>query len=271
MPLSSRLALVLAVALAPAVARAADDKTACIAAAEGGQDLRTEGKLREAREQFVACAQATCPDAIRKDCARFLAEVDASIPSIVVLATGPDGADLHDARARIDGVVVSETLEGKAVRVDPGRHTVRVDARDGTHAEVEVVLAEGEKNRKVLVAFPRKGADVSVPAPASERSYTAPIVVGAVGAVALAGSLWLGLAARGEIADMRVGCAPHCDESALDDSRRKLLLADVGLGVSAVAVAVATYMFVTAPSKPSTAVGARYVPSGGVLTFQAAF
>ncbi len=275
MPLSSRL-LALAVALGPALAQAADDKAACIAAAEGGQDLRTEGKLRAAREQLVVCTQAICPDVIRKDCTKFLADVEASIPSIVVLATGPDGADLHDARTRVDGAVVSEKLEGKAILVDPGRHTVRVEASDGTYAEVEVVLAEGDKNRKVVVAFPRAkagatGAGATDAAPRAERSLTAPLVVGGVGAAVLAGSLWLGFVARGEIADMRAGCAPHCDQGALDDSRRKLLLADVGLGVSAVALAAATYLFVTAPSRPNTTVGARWVPSGGVLTFQAVF
>lgn len=271
MPLSSRLALALALALVPSSSFGADEKATCIAAAERGQELRTEGKLRDARDKFVACTQAGCPDAIRKDCTTFLADVEASIPSIVVTATAPDGADLYDARLLVDGVVVSERIDGKATMVDPGRHAIRVEAKDGTHAEVEVVLAEGDKHRKVHVAFTRKALPVAEVAPAPERSLIAPLMVGGLGVAVLAGSLYLGFAARDEIADMRSDCAPHCDGDALDRNRRKLLFADIGVGVGAVAIAAATYLFVTTPNKPTTVVGARYVPAGGVLTFGAEF
>ena len=278
MSLTSRLTLVLVFALAPSTltptSKAANEKASCIAAAEGGQDLRTDGKLRAAREKFVACASATCPDAIRKDCTQFLSDVEASLPSIVVTATGPDGSDLYEVRMLIDGEVVSQKLDGKAIAVDPGRHRVRVEASGGTHAEVDVVLAEGDKNRKVHIAFPREKAAVAKDAPSAERSLVAPIVVGGLGAAVIAGSLVLGFGARSEIDDMRSSCAPYCDSDALDRSRRKLLIADIGIGVGVVAIAVATYMFISTPSKPSSAaasVGARYVPAGGMLTVQAVF
>lgn len=257
--------------LLAAPAAGADDKARCIAAAEGGQDLRTEGKLRAARERFVECAAAACPDAIRKDCARFLSEVEASLPSIVVTATSPDGNDLYEARVLVDGEVVAEHLDGKAVMVDSGHHTVAVERKGGGRAEVSVVLAEGDKNRRVHLAFPRAPtATSSGPSPVGP-SLTAPLVVGGIGLAALSGSLFLGFSARGEIADLRETCAPQCDEDALDRSRRKLLLADVGLGIGIAAAAAATYLFVTADGRPRASVGARAVPAGGLISLQAAF
>ena len=49
-------------------ARATDDKETCVRAVEHAQVVRLDGKLREAREGFVTCARAVCPEAIRRDC-----------------------------------------------------------------------------------------------------------------------------------------------------------------------------------------------------------
>lgn len=272
MPVSARIAGVIAWLLATAPA-GADDKARCIAAAEGGQDLRTEGKLRAARAQFVECSAAACPDAIRKDCARFLSEVEASLPSIVVTATAPDGSDLHKARVLVDGEVVAERLDGKAVPADPGHHTVTIERTDGGgRAEVSVVLAEGDKNRRVHLAFPRAASKLaSSEPPPPGPSLAAPLIVGGIGLAVLSGSLFLGFSARREIADLRDTCAPRCDEDVLDRSRRKLLLADVGLGIGVAAAAAATYLFLTVEGRPRAAVGARGIPAGGLISLQAVF
>ncbi len=271
MPVSVRIAAFIALLLVAPPA-GADDKARCIAAAEGGQDLRTEGKLRAARDRFVECAAAVCPDAIRNDCARFLAEVQASLPSIVVTATSPDGDDVYEARLLVDGEVVAERLDGKAVPADPGRHIVVVERSGGGRAEASVVLAEGDKNRRVHLAFPRAAANPASSARASVGpSLTAPLIVGGVGLAVLSGSLFLGFSARGEIADLRDTCAPACDEDALDRSRRKLLLADIGIGIGVAAAAAATYLFVTADGRPRASVGARAVPAGGLVSLQAVF
>jgi hypothetical protein len=65
----------------------ADDKKVCSDAYEKAQSLRDEGKLVTARDQMRTCARATCAKFIAKDCATWLADVEARIPSVVLSAT----------------------------------------------------------------------------------------------------------------------------------------------------------------------------------------
>jgi hypothetical protein len=84
--LFAMLALSLAVSIARAAAADPPPKAACAHAAEDGQRLRTEGKLREARESFTACAAERCPALVRSDCSGWLAEVEAAVPTVVIRA-----------------------------------------------------------------------------------------------------------------------------------------------------------------------------------------
>lgn len=49
---------------------------ACVNAADKGQDLRTAGKLDEARAQFLVCAKPACNRVVRADCERWIEELD---------------------------------------------------------------------------------------------------------------------------------------------------------------------------------------------------
>lgn len=49
---------------------------ACVIAADKGQDLRSAGKLDEARAQFLVCAKPACNRVVRADCERWVKEVD---------------------------------------------------------------------------------------------------------------------------------------------------------------------------------------------------
>lgn len=50
---------------------------ACVNAADKGQDLRSAGKLDEARAAFLLCTKATCNKVVRADCSRWALEIDA--------------------------------------------------------------------------------------------------------------------------------------------------------------------------------------------------
>src|ERR1700691_3636156 len=96
---ASTLALLLFAA--PRSARA--DDAACFQAAVEGQKLTRSGKLRDARERFVACAQRACEAAAVVDkCTGWLKEVEAALPSLTIAVKDEDGHDLVAERARLD-------------------------------------------------------------------------------------------------------------------------------------------------------------------------
>src|SRR5271156_3625369 len=77
------------VAVTPSPARA-DEKAACIAASEDAQQLKLDGKLTLARARLLGCARAECPAIVRQDCAQWIAEVDAALPTVVLGARADD-------------------------------------------------------------------------------------------------------------------------------------------------------------------------------------
>ena len=83
-----RSATVAAILLAAMTTRApawgAPPTKRCIDAAESGQQLRGAGKLMESRKAFGVCTAPACPAAVRRDCARWIEEVDAAIPTIAL-------------------------------------------------------------------------------------------------------------------------------------------------------------------------------------------
>ena len=152
-------------AAAPALA---DGNEVCATAAEQAQSLRKAGKLREARERLVKCTRDTCSAIVRPFCAQWLSEVDAALPSVVIRALDARGQDVLEARVVLDGQPLTERLDGLAVAVDPGAHHVRCEARGGAAAEGDFLIAEGEKNRPLILRFPASlrsdgGPDAAAP------------------------------------------------------------------------------------------------------------
>src|SRR4051794_12629458 len=103
------------------------EKKACAVASEKAQALRSEGKMIAARELLLVCARDICPTVVRKDCSRWVAEVDEALPSIVVAAKDEDGHDVTDAKVFVDDQPFSDSLDGKAQPIDPGAHVVRLE------------------------------------------------------------------------------------------------------------------------------------------------
>lgn len=162
------LAVVATAALSTAHA-AADDKQQCLAASDQGQQMRDDGKYRRAREAFAACARDACPALVRRDCVKWLADLEQSSPSIVVGAKDDKGGDLVDVTVLVDGAALVTKLDGKPVQVDPGQHVFRFVRQGSEPAETTVVLRAGEKNRFVGVTLRHPVAVAEIPPPAVER------------------------------------------------------------------------------------------------------
>lgn len=254
--------------LIPSVAFAAGpDTQACIKAFDDGQRARSDGRLRVAREKLLVCSQKECPGVLREDCAGVLREVDGATPTIVLAASDRDGKDLADVEVTLAGQTIATRLDGRAVTVDPGRLVLEFKHAPWAPVKVEIVVAEGEKNRNVRATLgpPKETApdrhDGNEPEP--KRSFVGwavPVgfaVIGA-GSLAFAGSTRLRLG--NEADDLRSSCAPECPESDTQALRDDLSVANVFLGVGIVSLVVAgASWFILAPRESSRVSAGRGV------------
>jgi hypothetical protein len=147
----------------------------CIDANERSIKLRADHKLGAAREQLLLCTATGCPEEIRAECARRLAEVESAMPSIVLEAKDEAGNALDAVRVSLDGAPWLGKLDGKPQPLEPGEHRLTCQAEGRTAVEKKLVVAEGEQARRELVVFGRAaeaapepaGAPKSGPAPAT--------------------------------------------------------------------------------------------------------
>lgn len=258
--LASHVLLVLAAFLVGAPAAAQDATNACVEAHVSAQRLRRDGKLRAAREQLVACARTTCPQVLVRECAGWLTEVEAAVPSVVFEATDENGRDLADVRIEVDGQVLLERLGGTAVEMDPGEHQVRWTHPQRKAVEQAVVVREGDKARRIsarLEPLVAGGAGGDTPILEERPVPAATIVLGGIGLAGLAGFGVLASMGLSEESDLdERGCKPNCPSDDVDSVRTKFLIGDIALGVGVAALAGATIFYLTRPSV-AVATGAR--------------
>jgi hypothetical protein len=264
----------------PSIARA-DEKAACVGAYEQAQHLRTDNKLREAREQLVVCTRDACPKLIRKDCTKWMEEVTASLPSLVFAAKDDKGQDRVDVRVLVDGKPLTEQL-GQEVIVDPGVHAVRFEAAGAEPVEQQVVVRAGEKGRVVSATLLAPAAPPPAPAPVPVKEAPPPRpvgptsrplpvlvpVLGGVGVAALGTGAFLALSAGSQLSDLRSKCAPHCAQSDVDAVNLRYTAAAITAGVGVVAIGTAVWLFMGRPSVVETRVGVTSFdvsPSGATL------
>src|SRR5678816_2310012 len=115
----SRTSLFACVMLVSAAASAQDLKT-CIASNEKSLSLKKSGKLIDARKELATCAAEACPDAIKVECKKRIAEVSSMIPGVVFDVKDASGNSVTQVKVSIDGVQLVDHLDGMAVPVDPG-------------------------------------------------------------------------------------------------------------------------------------------------------
>lgn len=241
-------------------ASGADAKAQCISAYEQGQKLKQEAQLSDARKQLLVCTREVCPDMLRHDCEQWLKEVDQRMPSVVLAAKDGKGADVTDVRVVIDGKEASERLDGKAIQIDPGDHVFVFEHAGQKAVERKVLIREGEKHRVVSVTFGASSKDPGEDHPV-EPSRPIPAltwVFGGLGLVALGSFAYFGATGKSE-ADEYQSCKPYCNESDVNATKTKLIVADVSLGVGIVSLGVATYLLVTRPkAQPASSAGMRF-------------
>ena len=236
------------------------ERALCIAAATEAQSLMDEHKLLVARERLRVCGRSVCPSAVVKDCVTWLKKPEANLSALVFEEPGDDaGVELVDVKVSIDGAPAKTTLDGIAVEIDPGPHTVLFEASGGATSELQVLAKSADKHM-IVSAVLRRTTPHALPepvvAPSSAIVGDAPAtavlpgrvnararlqrpigyVVGALGIVGLGVGAAYGVTAvkkRGEL-----NCTGDvCDATALHDGRLAATAADVAFGVGGALVA----------------------------------
>jgi hypothetical protein len=167
-------------------------------------------------------------------------------------------------RVRVDGHPLVEKLDGKPVLMDPGEHVLRFEMDGAKPVEERVVIRTGEKNRVITTAFTTAaatgGGDHPPPPPSPDTTSGSggginflPWALIGVGAVGLGLFTFFGLKGKGEIDDLRNTCGKtsSCPQSAVDDAKGKLIVADVSGALGLVAAGVGVYLLVTQKPAPA--------------------
>jgi len=268
---------------------------ACIQASDEGQDQRDRGHYARAQAAFGRCSATDCPAMVRRDCAQWLEELLAQMPTIVPSVRDARGSDVLVARVLVDGAEVSRQLDGRPIDVDPGPHVVSFEGPGGEKAEERIVVRTGEKNRIVAVTFAASTAATPVPrsAPApgasapgeaarpSRPTPWVPLVLGGASALAFGAGLYVGLDARSQLDGIEAQpCAATrtCNPGDVDAVRTKLVWSDILIGAAAAGAATAVVLYLIGrpgdeASPPSSAwLGVAPLARGGAqATLRATF
>jgi hypothetical protein len=230
-----------------------DIKAECAAAYELSQEKREAGELILARDQLKICIRDACPTFVRNECTEWLAEVEASLPTVVLAASRGD-QDLDEVRVTMDGHPIADRLTGTAIPLDPGTHVFRFELEGSPPIEQRVLVRVGEKNRRVAVSFgANETADNTLGATAEADAdvrtkgldkRTVSYALAGLGAAALGSFAFFALTGKSDENDLRDRCSPNCPESDVDSVRTKYLVADISLGVGIASLGAATWFFV---------------------------
>jgi hypothetical protein len=250
-----RVALALLLLAAPA--RAETER--CTAAYDATQRLRQSGKLRDAQNEALVCADAACPRVLRQDCARWVDEIQRATPTIVVHAVGADGCDVVEAKVTVDGAVVAQRLEGTPLALDPGVHVLSV----GPGLEQRVVVVEGDHDRRVELSAAPAGTTCgaarpvapppphdALPQPEERPTPTVVYVLGAVGLASLTGGAIVAATGLSKKSDLDQ-CKPGCNPDDVSSMRRTFVVSDILIGIGVVSLATAAYFYFARPARRS--------------------
>ncbi len=256
---------------------------ACISTYEGAQRARKDAKLLEARRLLEQCVSGACKAPFAGDCARWLSEVSEAVPSLVVSAVDEQGNDIVDAELAIDGTKVADSLDGKAIELDPGRHSVQISLGARSHKQT-VVVRQGEKSRALVfnLAEPQSKSpqpDQPTRPVATTRPTPWPVyALGGAGIVSAGIGGFLVFQAAGDNSDLNKTCKPNCTQDQVDDVNRKFALGYGGIALGAVLLGASAVVYLTRPEVAAEAArrqkwqaNVALVPGGAFGHFGAAF
>jgi hypothetical protein len=264
---------------ASATTARADDKSDCAAAYTAGQAQRDSGEFTRARESLALCARPVCKEWMVAECARWLDDVERRQPTVVLFADGAHGELVDIVRVDLDeGKPFAKELDGRALALDPGRHTLAFVARDGTTVSVTKVIAEGQKAVAIKATF-ETTAVAATPAavdasasvePTSRPWRTAGWIMGGVGVAGLSVGGIFGLVALNKKSSSHCDASNVCDAGTSSGIKSAALLSDVGFVAGSVLLAGGAAILLFGPGKRDARTGLNVSPvvaasGGGVV------
>jgi hypothetical protein len=128
---------------------------------------------------------------------------------------------------------------------------------------MSVVVAEGEKNRRLVVRFDgaAEGGSPSIPATSRTTSGGPPVltyVLGGIGVVAMGSFAFFGVTGKNDLHDLRDRCAPDCADDEISKVKREMTVADVSLGIGIVALGAALVTWLVAGPSAAPPTTARW-------------
>jgi hypothetical protein len=223
----------------PAFAAPPNPKAVCIAAHEQAQQLRTDKKPHAAKDKFIACAKSECPVVVRKECTDQIQAMDQIAPTVTLAALDDKGGADIAVKVTLDGQEVAQKLDGSALDVEPGDHTfVFARASDGKTLEQNVLVAEGDKDRKIVADFqtllPPKPPPPPPPVAAKKEIPLLAYVAGGVGVAGLLSFTAFSIIGRGKENDLSHSCSPHCTPSQVSPVKQDYAIGDISLIVGVI-------------------------------------
>lgn len=242
----------------------ADEKAQCVADYDRAQVLLKTNKLVEARAPLLSCGRPICPAFVSDDCSRWLTDLDARLPTVVVEAQGPDGQDITDVSIELDGAPYLSRIDGRAFPINPGEHKF-VFRHDGAKTiERRVVVAESVRGRRISVRFesadttsiPERPSSPEAAAPASppprqspvKRPSTLTLALAGLGGVGLVSFAYFGLDYNSRLGDLD-SCKPNCRTADTDRASVSRTLAFVSGGVGILALGAAVTLYLKEPAR----------------------
>jgi hypothetical protein len=263
--------------LSSVTADASSEAERCVAAHYEAQQLRNDRRLIEARATLLQCTSPSCPSLVRKECAELLEEVQKRQPTVVFTAKDAAGEDYLDVAVAVDGRRVTDRLDGRAVAVDAGPHTLVFQHSRGQSVEQTILVNEGEKDRIVRAVFPN--ANTAVPrAAAAEpngperqplpprvallspeqatgtRQWAPIVVLGGLSILALSSFGYFGISGQNTKERLEDTCRSSgtCSAREVTGARAQLIIADISLAVALVSAATGIYLFLQHPTRTAT-------------------
>lgn len=260
------------------------DTAECARNYERAQEERAVGRLQTALGHLDSCRNEGCPEFVRVDCERWMAEVESELPSILVLVRMPGGVE-PDGVLRVDGAVMGRGAPGEAISLDPGMHRLAWEPPGKPAVERQVVVQQGVKNRTIEFDFrprPPPARSRESVADRSSRPWRpwafASLGVGAVGLGIFGTVGWI---ARTDNSALEADCPQESPDSVgpgicltthVADRQGSIgdknLAADIGLGMGVVGIVTGVVLLVT--SSPASAETDREstAPLGWALDLQ---
>lgn len=240
-----------------------------------------EVDLFAAREQLKICVRPVCAEWQVADCSKSLVAVGERIPTLAVTAADEHGHDVVDVKVLVDGVVLSERIDGVRHEVRNGSRKISCVYPSGKTVDLTRTLAEGTHSALrcdlPLEAPTPPGSPIGTSSPSnastasgSNDSSSPPQTLrylgfGAVGVglVGLTVGTIFGFKASSSKSDANCDAQNFCDAKPLADARSAATVSTVGFVAGGVFAAGGVLLLALAPKARAKVGGLSPVPMTG--------